>query len=279
MKIRYLGTAAAEGFPAAFCNCSSCISARKNLKKELRTRSQLLVDEDLMIDFPPDSYCHAMRFGVDLSAVRYLLVTHSHTDHFYAQEFVNRGYKFANDLTVPNLEIFGNETVAEVFIEGTKREMRDCVRSHIQTHIIRPYEKFRIGQYEILTLPAHHTPKEEALLYCVRKGDIDLLYLNDTGFVEDACFRFLAQNSVRAQFVSMDCTFADDPSPHSDRHMGFAENERLREKLIKNQIVSENAKYYVTHFSHNSAPLRDRIESEASRRGFTAAYDGMEIIL
>ena len=76
MKIRYLGTAAAEGFPAAFCNCSSCISARKNLKKELRTRSQLLVDEDLMIDFPPDSYCHAMRFGVDLSAVRYLLVTH-----------------------------------------------------------------------------------------------------------------------------------------------------------------------------------------------------------
>lgn len=98
MKIRYLGTAAAEGFPAVFCNCAACKAARKDIGRELRTRSQMLVNEDLLIDFPPESYYHAMRFGVDLSAVRTLLVTHSHTDHFYAQEFVNRGYKFAEGM-------------------------------------------------------------------------------------------------------------------------------------------------------------------------------------
>ena len=29
MKIKYLGTAAAEGVPAIFCNCETCKEARK----------------------------------------------------------------------------------------------------------------------------------------------------------------------------------------------------------------------------------------------------------
>ena len=93
MRIRYLGTAAAEGFPAVFCNCAACKMARE--LGELRTRSQALIDETLLVDLPPETYYHTVRFGIDLSAVSHLLVTHSHTDHFYAQELVNRGYKFA----------------------------------------------------------------------------------------------------------------------------------------------------------------------------------------
>ena len=277
MKIRYLGTAAAEGFPAVFCNCAACKAARKDIGRELRTRSQMLVNEDLLIDFPPESYYHAMRFGVDLSAVRTLLVTHSHTDHFYAQEFVNRGYKFAEGMASESLDIYGNSEVLSVYEESTRREMRDAVREHIHLHCIRPFDSVWAGGYEIFVLPAHHPPKEEALLYGIRKGKKALLYLNDTGAVSDESMRFLEENNFCADFVSMDCTFADDIGPHSERHMGFAENEKLRDRLLKNHLISPDAQYYVTHFSHNSIPLRERIEAEASRRGFTAAYDGLEI--
>ena len=124
MEIRYLGTAAAEGFPAAFCNCDHCRAARADLAREWRTRSQMLIDGRLLIDFPPDSYMHAVRGGVDLSAVRTLLVTHSHTDHFYAEEFVNRGYKFAEGMASPTLDLYGNAEVLAVYREGTRREMR-----------------------------------------------------------------------------------------------------------------------------------------------------------
>ena len=277
MKIRYLGTAATEGFPAAFCNCKSCTAARKDISKELRTRSQMLIDTELMIDFPPESYYHAMRFGVDLSAVRTLLVTHSHTDHFYAQEFVNRGYKFAEGIASEFLDIYGNGEVLSVYEEGTRREMRNGVRSGIRIHCLHPFDRFAAGGYEIFVLPAHHTPKEEALLYGIRRGGKSLLYLNDTGAVSDESLRFLAENEFQADFISMDCTFADDTGPHSDRHMGFDDNEALREKLIKYRLISSNAKYYVTHFSHNSAPFRDRMEAEAERRGFHSAHDGLEI--
>ena len=56
MKLTFLGTAAAEGFPAIFCNCEYCKEARKLGGKNIRSRSQTLINDDLLIDLPADSY-------------------------------------------------------------------------------------------------------------------------------------------------------------------------------------------------------------------------------
>ena len=143
MRIRYLGTAAAEGFPAVFCNCAACKMARE--LGELRTRSQVLIDETLLVDLPPETYYHTVRVGIDLSAVSHLLVTHSHTDHFYAQELVNRGYKFAYGMRAKTLRIYGDETVREVFAEGTAREIKDDVRADIRFITAEPFTAFDCG--------------------------------------------------------------------------------------------------------------------------------------
>ncbi len=274
MKFQYLGTAATEGFPAAFCNCESCQKARKDRDTEWRTRSQAIIDDVMLVDFPPESYVHAVRWGVDLSAVRTLLVTHSHTDHFYAQEFVNRGYKFAYGIKSAFLDIYADEEVLSVFAEGTKREMRESVREGIRTHCVEPFGRFVADGYEVLTLPAHHTPNERALLYCIRK-DKTILYMNDTGLPEEGLYKFLAENGVVADFVSLDCTFADSREPHSERHMGFREDIQVREKLIQYGVVHTDTKYCVTHFSHNHAPFRERMEMKAREYGFLSAHDGM----
>ena len=276
MEIRYLGTAAAEGFPAVFCNCEYCRAARADLAREWRTRSQMLVDGRLLIDFPPESYVHAVGFGFDLSAVRTLLVTHSHTDHFYAQEFVNRGYKFAEEMASPALDVYANGEVLAVYREGTRREMRESVASTIRLHEIAPFTCFTADGYEIAALPANHTPKEQALIYAVR-GDKTLFYWNDTGLPSEECYRFLAEHGFVADMVSLDCTFADAAGEHSARHMGFRENEIVREKMAEYRIIRQDTKYYVTHFSHNSAPLRDRLDREAARRGWIAAHDGLTV--
>lgn len=55
MKIQFLGTAAYEGIPAMFCQCEQCNTARKRGGKNLRTRSQALIDGKLLIDFPADT--------------------------------------------------------------------------------------------------------------------------------------------------------------------------------------------------------------------------------
>ena len=47
MEIQYLGTAAAEGLPALFCECETCRKARDAGGKEIRTRTQAVVDGEI----------------------------------------------------------------------------------------------------------------------------------------------------------------------------------------------------------------------------------------
>ena len=86
MKLTFLGTAAAEGFPAVFCNCAFCREARKRGGKNVRTRSQSLVNDDLLLDLPADTYFHFLKNGIEGHRISYLFVTHSHEDHFYPDE-------------------------------------------------------------------------------------------------------------------------------------------------------------------------------------------------
>ena len=45
MKIKYYGTSAGAGIPEIFCNCRVCNYARENKGKDIRTRSQAVIDE------------------------------------------------------------------------------------------------------------------------------------------------------------------------------------------------------------------------------------------
>jgi len=76
MKVVFLGTGAAEGWPAIFCQCINCRRA-KNAGENIRTRSSILINADLKIDFPPDTYYHVLKHGVELAAVENLLITHT----------------------------------------------------------------------------------------------------------------------------------------------------------------------------------------------------------
>lgn len=99
MKLKFLGAGASEGIPAIFCHCALCERARRTGR--LFTRSQLLVDDVLLIDFPPDSYYRSIAMGVELADIRNILVTHSHSDHFYADDFFMRGLASSHGLKVP----------------------------------------------------------------------------------------------------------------------------------------------------------------------------------
>ena len=115
MKFKYLGTAAAEGFPAVFCNCEYCNAARRKGGKNIRTRSQAVIDDDLLIDFPSDTYAHALYNGLNLGKIKHLLVTHSHMDHFVPQEFELRGICFAHDMPEKEITVYCNDTVKDLF--------------------------------------------------------------------------------------------------------------------------------------------------------------------
>ena len=136
----------AEGVPAGCGKCEYCLWLRARRAagtagREVRSRSQVILDGELSIDFPPDAYSHSLAYGVDLPAVKYLLVTHSHMEHFYAHDFILRGYKYAHEMTEPLLTIFGNAEVCSVFREDTRREMKDSVAPNIGLRTVGAYQE------------------------------------------------------------------------------------------------------------------------------------------
>ena len=279
MKILYLGTGAAEGIPAVFCNCDTCKRARKLGGREVRSRAQVLIDKELSIDFPPDSFYHAAVLGADLSAIKYLLVTHAHMDHFYAHDFVLRGYKYAANITAPDLDIYANAEACEVYRECTRREMKQEVGAHIRLHEIRAFEKIAFGDYAVYTLAAQHS-SSRPLLFLIEKGDKRILHLTDTGALIEESLAYLAGLGGKPyDLVTLDCTFLSGETLKDARHMGLDENMRTLERLKAHGLVDGHTKRVITHFSHNSSPFVERLGAIEREYGVIAAYDGMEIEL
>ena len=154
MKFRYLGTAAAEGFPAMFCDCDYCREARKRKGKNIRTRSQSIINEDLLIDLPADTYMHALSGDLELFKIKYLLITHEHKDHFYPQELINRGHWYAPKLK-DKIVVISSSTVYEEYLEKTKT-LPQPIRDLIDFRVVKAFEKITLGEYEIIPLPARH---------------------------------------------------------------------------------------------------------------------------
>ena len=85
MKIQFLGTAAYDVIPSLFCKCDTCMRARKLRGRNIRSRSQALVNDDLLLDFNPDTVMHFQRFEIDPNKITTCLITHSHEDHLYGR--------------------------------------------------------------------------------------------------------------------------------------------------------------------------------------------------
>lgn len=276
MKIRYLGTGAAEGIPAMFCNCDFCKKARELGESEFHTRSQVILDDAVCIDFPPEAYSHSLKFGVNLSALRYLFVTHSHMDHFYAHDFILRGYKYAQ-LNEPVMEIYGNADVKSVFYECTAREMKPEVAPNFKFIEIKSFSEFNVGGYRVITIPANHGKTEDALLFYIEREGKGYLHLYDTGRISDAALDYLKEKGAKAHLVSIDCTFVEGCGSETSRHMGIYDDMLMKQKLTERKILDNNAKIVITHFSHNGKPYRSLLNKLEKEYGVIAAYDGLEV--
>ncbi len=273
MQLLYLGTGAAEGIPALFCGCDYCRRAREG-KEPVRSRAQLLIGEELCIDFPPDAFFHAANFGVELSAISHLLVTHAHMDHFDPSAFILRGYKYAAGMKAPVLHIYGNREVLEVFEEGTRREMKPAVRETVSLHLARAFEPFSCGKYTVHPLKAQHS-SSDPLLYFI-EGEKNVLHLTDTGTLPTDSSDYLRALGKRCDVINFDCTFLLSPTEKGARHMGLDENLRVLSYLKEMGAADEKTVCVVTHFSHNARPTKEAL-SEARKLGFLPAYDGMRL--
>lgn len=272
MGLQYLGTSAAEGWPALFCNCKACEQARKRGGKNIRTRSQAIVDNTILLDLPGDTLSHANRFGIDLGRVNHLLVTHAHLDHFSTFDLHLRIAPYQQGAAP--MDVYCNETVFQIFLRSLEPYLMDY-KKYIRFHILQAFDEFNINAYHIEALRADHTPTEECLFYRITRAGCSILYAHDTGFFPPDTWEWLA--GKRNDIVSLDCTYC---LQHSEsRHMGLAACARVRQRMMDRDMADEDTVFVVNHFTHNCAEHNghEEISDAAQKLGFLTAYDGMTV--
>ncbi len=275
MKIQYLGTAAAEAVPAIFCQCPACEHARKELGKNYRSRSAAVIDDTLLIDFPPDIFPSSIRAGLYLPAIRDLVFTHSHEDHCDADELATRLTPVTCKRlpgSEADLEVWGNEGVMAKLSRLDGRSGRG-----ITLHRLKPFEPQKSGDITFTALPADHMPSENCYVYLIEKDGKRFLYGNDTGIFRPETMDYLRGKYCDA--ISLDCTFV--MLKCEKNHMGIEANAKLKNLLIEQGTADEHTKFIAHHFSHNGFIADGRVyttedfEAEAAKYGFDVSYDTM----
>ena len=278
MKVKILGSGGGESFPASFCSCEHCEMARKAGGKSLRTLSQTLFDDDLLIDFPSDTDAHCMKYGINLGKMQHILITHAHLDHYSPTPAYFRGGGFAHNLKYEKLYFYGPDNLEQIFDSVlTPYGQVKAIRNNVCFVTLQDQQEVQIGEYRVTPLKALHAPQLNSLNYIIEKNGKSVLYLLDSGYPTEETLAYLASRNQAFDCVIMDATMGVAPPKAYVYHMGFAENKALKEELLQRNIANKNTRFVVTHITHNKAETHDKVEELFSGTGIDVAYDGYEV--
>lgn len=278
MKIQFLGTAAAEGIPGMFCQCETCCKSRKLGGKNIRTRSQAIVDDTILIDFPADTYYHSLTYGIDLSHIQTCLITHDHSDHLYPNDLWCRSIGIANDIDDAKPLTFyaphnAYRRICDSILEYYMDE-QDRVRA-VKTV---PFVPFDVQGYTVTPLKARHS-EPLGVVYVLSKDGKTMLYAHDTGYFPEETLAYLKKTGLRFDLVSFDCTGGLNPDENYGNygHLTLLCDKKMRKILQDNGNMNDNTVCIVNHFSHNGTPIYEEMAKAAEKEGFLATYDGMTV--
>lgn len=276
MRLKFLGTGSCEGVPAMFCKCKGCITARLRGGKNIRTRSQAVVDGKLLIDFPSDTYMHVLYGGLDLVNVHSVLITHAHEDHLSVNELCFRDsnkHCYAGEeckpLTVYSSEKSGEEIRTRLH---TPDRQKQCM---VVNKVIEPYKEYDIEGYTVIPIKASHAFNLDSYNYIIKKDGKSLLYAVDTGYFLEETWSFIEEANERFDTVVLESAYLDTPGVET--HLGISDNVRVKERLLSSGCADENTRFYITHMSHYRVPLQDETEEKVRKYGISVAYDYLEI--
>lgn len=280
MKLQYLGTAAAEGWPGLFCRCPACREAARRGGKNLRTRSQAILDDTLLLDFCPDTLMHMYLYGVDLPEIKHCLITHTHEDHFYTDDLKMRCPWFANDVDEVPFTLYGNDAMAARMEQLRQAERGEVFTLGIAWRELKEYEAVEIGGYRVTPTIAKHNPQEKCFNYIIEKDGKALFYGHDSSLFEESVWPHFAGH--RFDLVSLDCTMLQRGPAVT--HMNIGQCVLVRQRMLEMGCADEHTLFCINHFSHNGAIdaqgkvwLHEELVPFMADRGFMVSYDGMAV--
>ncbi len=297
MNITFLGTAAAEMYPNAFCACPNCARALKAGGRNVRGNSAAMIDDDILIDLNASARYAAALNGLSLANVRRLLVTHAHEDHFepvglkcrcapadgvppFDPESAQWSARFT---ALPSLTVYGNAFVKRVYDGMFTPEKLAAARYDMAFSLVEEGVENALDDGFFVAVRANHgREKGFCFNYILRRDGKTLLYATDTGGYDKDQLDVLTR--YRYDCVVLESTFglgARDAFagdlPTGNGHMSLQKDIVMRDYLLKNGCIAADTTFMLTHLCPHYAPPHDEYADIVKEHGFLLAYDGMSM--
>ncbi len=282
MQVTFLGTAAANAFPEAFCQCDNCQRARLLGGPSLRKRSSALIDDVMLIDLGPDIMTASNLHGRPLTGVRYCLQTHAHADHMDTSHLLSRSPAYGV-VGAPRLHLYASRATLQVAAQLLER---DCApsglldpemgeRLNLQIHPVEAGQSFTLGAYRVTAFAANHDPFVEPLLYAVQTDARTIFYGADTAALPEETWRGFHQHRLCFDLVILDHTYGSHElgEDHLSAYQLIEHVARMREE----ELLTADARVLATHIAHEGNPPHPELAAFAAEHGYEVAYDGLTV--
>lgn len=284
MKVTFLGTSAANANPEAFCQCPNCTRARELGGPSLRKRSAVLVNDDLLIDLGPDVQTAAQMYNCSLTAVRYCLQTHAHSDHLDASHLLSRSPEWGV-MGAPLLHFYASRGTLQAAAQVLERDLAPAgflapetgEFLNLELHPVEALQTLTAGPYRVTAFAANHDPVVEPLLYAVERGEHSLFYGTDTAALPEEFWQALHRRQLRFELVVWDHTYG--PGEEERDHLSAREVIAYAARMREEGLLAEGGRVLATHIAHEGNPAHPELAAFAARHGYEVAYDGMVVCL
>lgn len=290
-SLMFLGTAAAEGIPNPLCGCKVCQNARKVGARELRLRSLFRINKRVQIDFGPDVLAASMKHSLDMTELKHILITHTHSDHLCLSELLLREMVYGDAEEKINIYLSqsGHQWVMEQLKAFRMGESNFADSPVIKDKMVEfvpleYYKEYEIENMKVVPLKGAHYGfgiNENSNNYFITLEDgRRLFYGVDTGYPLDETIEYLKEKHI--DLLIIECTFAGEIRKEDKPfgHLDLISLIKVLEVFYANGTVNSNTKVYLTHINHKHHLTHALLEKEVkkySKFQMIVAYDGLII--
>lgn len=295
MRLQFLGTSAGECYPALWCNCAYCTYAREHGGRNIRFNSCAVLDGDTLIDLGPTCFSSAQKFGIDLTKVSKLFVTHNHLDHFFPQHLLWRGgpnqagcespaapvtdidawrhISGSRFSPVPFLHIYGHSTILEA-ISAHPRINVDVMseKQRMDFTALSAGETVTVEDLSVTAIRSNHGAPGTVYNYIFRRGGKTLLYALDCGGYDEEMQAPIKR--FRYDCVVLEGTYGKFAVDY-DFHMNQRKNLKMLEFFTDNGLWMDKPNMWLSHMAPHWTPPHDEYSQEMEQYGIGVAFDGM----
>jgi phosphoribosyl 1,2-cyclic phosphate phosphodiesterase len=276
LTIQFLGTGARYPLPRWGCDCPQCNEAQTN-PKEVRSRSSILINQGILVDPGPDIYEQlALLPPEELTAIRGIIVTHPHADHYLGLDDLSQLRHVSNLGQIPVWAQFDSWTLILVTFnylvsheldpgQGIQRPFARCDMTLGQPSelgdglTITPFDTFHTGTFTTAGL-------------VIEQDDLRAVYV--PSFYDSAFWGVMEPDLLILDGTFLDAEQAEDRSDldmGQGRHLPIIEGVRFAQTIRAHRTLFT----HIGHLQTTPEELRAYLPEDT----FDVAYDGQVVEL